>query len=227
MDINGSVILITSAGTPLGSTLAVHFSASGARVIAIDTDAQKLDEIHFRCKEKSSTVLTYPVKDYSESSIQALFETIKQELKLSIDVLINYWPSLPLPTLTNGISTEKFSEQLTSLASPIFCFGQAGAEHMQLNKKKNLIINMITFPLRQSNIGQDSATCMVSGFTKSWAKELAPFNIRVGCVIPGCSHTSNSDEIEHWAVIQDELIRSAEYIVSNEYFNGRVMAAEA
>ncbi|HFQ5059131.1 TPA: short-chain dehydrogenase, partial [Vibrio vulnificus] len=30
----------------------------------------------------------------------------------------------------------------------------------------------------------------------------------------------------HWAQVQDELIRNAEYIVANEYFSGRVVTTE-
>ncbi|QSA19825.1 short-chain dehydrogenase, partial [Vibrio furnissii] len=36
---------------------------------------------------------------------------------------------------------------------------------------------------------------------------------------------SANDEHEHWAAVNDELIRNTEYIVSNEYFSGRVMSA--
>ena len=56
--------------------------------------------------------------------------------------------------------------------------------------------------------------------TQSWAKELTPFNIRVGGVVPTVEHDNT-----HWAEVQDELIRNTEYIVSNDYFSGRVMAA--
>lgn len=63
---------------------------------------------------------------------------------------------------------------------------------------------------------------MVSGFTQSWAQELTPFNIRVG----SCPQiASANDEIVHWSEMREELIRNTEYIVSNEYFSGRVMSA--
>lgn len=64
---------------------------------------------------------------------------------------------------------------------------------------------------------------MVSGFTQSWAKELTPFNIRVGGVVPQVE--SANDEAVHWSEIREELIRNTEYIVANEYFSGRVMSA--
>lgn len=227
MNIKESVILITSAGTNLGSTLAAHFIALGAKVIAIDTNSKQLDTMCFNCPKNSDNLLVYPIEDYSEESINCLFAKLKDDLQITIDVLINYWPSSPLPTLTSEQNAEVFSKQLSSLVSPMFRFGQSGTAHMLNSGKQSLIINMITFPFEDQNIGLESATSIVTGFTKSWSKELSPFNIRVGGVIPGISHTVDCDESEHWASIQDELIRSAEYIVSNEYFNGRIMAAEA
>ncbi|WP_413284802.1 SDR family oxidoreductase [Vibrio sp. MA40-2] len=225
MDIKGSVIVITSAGNKLGRTLVSHFSRLGADVIAIDTDPIQLKKI------TDDNVLTYLVTDYNDHTIRSLFSDLVNNRGLNIDILINYWPSTPLPMLTSQDTANDFSSQLCLLATPIFSFGQACAEHMRDSSKKNLIINMITFPFENRDLGFESARSMVSGFTKSWAKELAPFNIRVGGVIPGTAHTveynhyatSNS---AHWAVIQDELIRSTEYIVCNEYFNGRIMAAE-
>ncbi|MDV7103131.1 SDR family oxidoreductase [Vibrio sp. TH_r3] len=220
MDIKGSVILITSAGTKLGKTLISHFSRLGAHVIAIDTDPIPLKTI------TNDNVLAYPIADYSDQTIRSLFSDLVNNRNISIDILINYWPSTPLPMLTSEDTANDFSSQLCLLAAPIFSFGQACAEHMRDSSKKKLIINMITFPFENNELGFESASSMVSGFTKSWAKELAPFNIRVGGVIPGVAHTVEHNNGEHWAIIQDELIRSTEYIVCNEYFNGRVMAAE-
>ena len=61
---------------------------------------------------------------------------------------------------------------------------------------------------------------MVAGFTQSWAKQLTPFNIRVGGVIPSVEH-----EDVRWSDIRDDLIRNTEYIITNDYFSGRVVAA--
>jgi len=225
MEIKDSVILITSAGTILGSTLAVHFSALGAKVIAIDTDLKRLNKTDFICKENVDNILSLSIEDYSIDSIQKLFTELQEEFKISINVLINYWPSKPLPSLISNDNSDYFSEQLSSLASPIFGFGQASVSHMRKNNNQNLIINMTTFPFEQQTLGLEGVTSIVSGFTKSWAKELTPLNIRVGGVIPDISHSIDGHQIERWASIQDELIQSAEYIVSNDSFNGRIMAA--
>ncbi|MGU3846917.1 SDR family oxidoreductase, partial [Vibrio diabolicus] len=52
------------------------------------------------------------------------------------------------------------------------------------------------------------------------------FNSRVGGVIPSVNHTREELNERHWAEIQDELFRNTAYIVSNEYFSGRVVATE-
>lgn len=227
MDIKNAVILITSAGSNLGCILANHFASLGAKVVATDTNVQKLYETTQSCNEINSThIHSYPIDSYSETAIQGLFNEIERDLNRSVDVLINYWPSKPFPALTSSNSAQDFSQKLSALATPIFSFGQASAEKMRDSDKKNVIINMITYPQKGDSIGQENASSMVLGLTKSWAKELDPFNIRVGGIIPGSTLASDECKMEHWALVQDELIRSTEYIVSNEYFNGRVVAAE-
>ncbi|HGH8127009.1 TPA: short-chain dehydrogenase, partial [Vibrio cholerae] len=83
--------------------------------------------------------------------------------------------------------------------------------------------NVVCYNTVQDRSGIVSANSMVSGFTQSWAQELTPFNIRVGGVVPQIA--SANDEIVHWSEMREELIRNTEYIVSNEYFSGRVMSA--
>lgn len=226
MDIRNSVVLITSAGTVLGSTLAHHFATLGATVIMTDSDKFSLDQTMCRSQDSTGQLLSYPLTDYSFESVSALFEDIESTLNKSIDILVNYWPSQPFPSLINNTNQEELSKSISTLAGPFFSFGQASAEHMRSKHTNGVIINVVTYDETENKAGVENTSSMITGFTKSWAKELDPFNIRVGGVIPSTS-TISSDEpdIEHWALLQDELIRSTEYIVSNEYFNGRVMAA--
>ncbi|MDF4600199.1 short-chain dehydrogenase, partial [Vibrio parahaemolyticus] len=92
--------------------------------------------------------------------------------------------------------------------------------------KKGVIVNVISHDNHEDLTGVESMAALVSGFTHSWAKELTPFNIRVGGVIPSVSHTREDLDERHWAEIQDELVRNTAYIVANEYFSGRVVATE-
>ena len=108
----------------------------------------------------------------------------------------------------------------------LYTYGQVGAERFRNRNKKGVIVNVISHDDHQDLTGVESMAALVSGFTLSWAKELTPFNIRVGGVIPSLNHMKEDLDERHWAEIQDELVRNTAYIVSNEYFSGRVMSTE-
>ncbi len=222
MDIKSAVVLITSASSSLGSTLAAHFSHLGARVILCDIDEKGLDESFNRCKQISDLVDHYHLPDYSTASLNRMLDHIEQIYHHAPDVLINNWPTTPMPSLVDEQPTELFIQNLALMASSLLSFGQVCTERMRQHHVKGVIVNVIFNGDTQNNSGIENATCMVAGFTQSWAKELTPFNIRVGGVVPMSNRNKRS---LHWAEVQDELIRNTEYIVANEYFSGRVMSA--
>lgn len=220
MDIKSAVILVTSAGSQLGGTLARHFSSLGASVVLCDKEAHSLALTHQSCLEVSDRVYSFPIEDDSLKSIDKLFTYIEEVVGHSPDVLLNALTAQAMPPIFEQSSGDVFTQRLSLMAATLFSFGQATAERMRQEKKNGVIVNVISHADYQDLSGFDNATSMVAGFTQSWAKELTPFNIRVGGVVPGIEHNES-----HWAEIQDELIRNTEYIVSNDYFSGRVMAA--
>lgn len=222
MNIGSSLVLITSASSLLGSTLALHFARLGASVVLCDTDSAGLEETRKRCQDISGHIRTYPLSDYGLPSIQAMLDDIELHYKTVPDVLINNWPNAPLPALTDHQPTERFIKKLALMAASMFTFGQVCSERMRKHNTKGVIVNVLSYNSPQDMPGIENATSMVSGFTQSWARDLTPFNIRVGGVVP---MISANDETVHWAEVNDELIRNTEYIVANEYFSGRVMSA--
>ncbi|MDE1310598.1 SDR family oxidoreductase [Vibrio aestuarianus] len=223
MDIKSAIVLITSASSILGSTLAVHFAHLGAKIILCDQDENGLMETFTRCHAISNDVHYYHTPDYSLDSINQLLDYINDTYQSAPDVLVNNWPNAPLPSLIGEQHAELFIQKLAMMASTLLIFGQVSAERMRQSNKHGVIVNVVSQNEEYDLSGIENANSMVSGFTQSWAKELTPFNIRVGGVVA----TSNSDlgEQIHWAEMQDELIRNTEYIVANEYFSGRVMSA--
>lgn len=222
MNIDSAVILVTSAGSQLGSTLACHFASLGASVVLCDKESAHLEQTYQSCLKISDNVYAFSINDDSLDSINELFTFIDKTLCRSPDVLINALTAQTMPNIFDHSAGDVFTQRLSLMAATLFSFGQATAERMREEKKNGVIVNVISHADYQDLSGFDNATSMVAGFTQSWAKELNPFNIRVGGVVPGVEH-SNDDA--HWSEIKDELIRNTEYIVSNDYFSGRVMAA--
>ncbi|WKY94389.1 SDR family oxidoreductase [Vibrio metoecus] len=214
---------MTSASSALGSTLATHFVKLGAKVILCDRDQQGLVDTYWRCHAISNQVAYFHLNDFSPDSIERLLDMVEQKFQRAPDVLINNLPSSPLPSLIDEKPSEQFIQQLGAIASSLFNFSHACSVRMRQRQTKGVIVNVVCYNAPQDRSGIESANSMVSGFTQSWAKELTPFNIRVGGVVPQVE--SANDEAVHWSEIREELIRNTEYIVANEYFSGRVMSA--
>jgi NAD(P)-dependent dehydrogenase (short-subunit alcohol dehydrogenase family) len=203
--------------------MACHFAHLGARVILCDTDAQQLAIAYDKCCEVSSNVEQKLIPDNSCETIDALFFSIQQEYGCFPDVLVNNWSALRLNPLANGTTCEAFISKYSQLASSLLMFGQVAANKMR-ERRSGVIVNIASQEPEYRNCDLENTSSLVTGFTKSWALELKPFNVRVGGVVP-----IRSDQFcsaSHWNEIQQELIRNTEYIISNDYFSGRVVSTQ-
>ncbi len=70
------------------------------------------------------------------------------------------------------------------MASTLFAFSQISAERLREEEKEGVIVNVISHDDFHDVSGLEGANSMITGFTHSWAKELTPFGIRVGGVVP-------------------------------------------
>ncbi|WP_027697363.1 SDR family oxidoreductase [Vibrio litoralis] len=217
MNIQNSVVVITSAGSHLGQNLAQHFLSLNANVILVDNNEASLNQALHHCQPYSSNVFQYLLDDESFESVQPLFSSINQQFDKGIDVLINLYPSLPSPSLIKDEQIDRYSRQYSKLATTMLCFSKLAARQMLHNQKRGVIVNLSS--QEQDSISQPSS--LISEFTQNWAKELMPFNIRVGGILP--SRAERHTKHRGWAKSHDELIRNTEYIVENEYFNGRIL----
>ncbi|NAX23042.1 SDR family oxidoreductase [Vibrio sp. V39_P1S14PM300] len=224
MDIKSAVILVTSAGSTLGATLATHFASLGAKVILCDKDIHRLHQTRDGCQRVSPDVHAFQLHDHTQASLDALFAFVEDCYGSGPDVLVNTLTTRPMPRLVSDFSPDTFTQRLALMASTLFTFGQATADHMRRANKRGVIVNVVAHEDYRDLSGFENAASMVTGFTQSWARELTPFNIRVGGVVPAITAQECDDEL-HWAEINDELIRNTEYIVANDYFSGRIMAA--
>lgn len=226
MDINESIILVSSAGSVIGRTCSSHFAHLGATLILCDQNADALQASYDQISEFTSEVYAIRVCSDDSTSVNVLFDKIESELGITPDVIVNCWTSSPMPSLMTTKPMSTYIDHLSSAARFLYTYGQVAAERFQNHNKKGVIVNVISHDSHNDLTGVESMTALVSGFTYSWAKELTPFNIRVGGVVPSVTHAKEDLDATHWAEIQDELVRNTAYIVENEYFSGRVVSTE-
>ncbi|MDR9829616.1 SDR family oxidoreductase [Vibrio sp. FNV 38] len=223
MKIDQAVILVTAAGTMLGRTLAQHFALQGATVIITDTDESSLTDTYTLCAAHTAHIFAHSTSSQSFEANQELFDYVQMTTTQPPNIVINLCTGFPNTNNLESTDSDAFVKQLAKATGRLLNLGKVAAERMKAREQAGVIINIISDGQVGTLVGGDSASSIVAGFTKSWASELNPFNIRVGGIVP--APRVNYSE-GHISASQDELVRHTEYIVVNDYFNGRVMSAE-
>jgi len=227
MNIAQSVIVITAAGSPMGKAISLHFASLGAKLALVDIEADRLQQTQQACLAAGGNSHPFLLEKQNEASIASLINDVHLYFG-SIDVLVNYWLGSDLPMLFSPASVDQFCRSMSEGATPFFIFGKQAANYMREHHCEGVIVNLAANLINTHQPINNGSKAMISGLTQSWAKELAEFNIRVGGVVPlsfanECTPPSSNLLSQP---LQYEIVRSAEYIVANDYFNGRMIEAE-
>ncbi|RXJ74834.1 short-chain dehydrogenase [Veronia nyctiphanis] len=222
MDIAKSVIVITAAGSPTGRAMAEHFCSLHARVALVDTNCQELQATYEACQNAGGICLSFVLADKSTDSISAFFQHVSSEMG-AVDVLINYWQTGQIPSLLATSETE--ADSISDVASNLYLFGRGAAFSMLNEGRQGVIVNIPDNISKEDYENSlDSCNAIIRGLTQSWAKELAPVNIRVAGVLPTLRSHSNR-RLKHDPAVNYDMIDGAEYIVANDSFTGRILEA--
>ncbi len=227
MNIAQSVIVITAAGSPMGKAISLHFVSLGAKLALVDIEADRLQQTQQACLAAGGDSHPFLLESQDETSIASLINDVHQYFG-TIDVLVNYWLGSDLPMLFSPASVDQFCRSMSEGATPFFIFGKQAANYMREHHCEGVIVNLAANLINTHQPINNGSKAMISGLTQNWAKELAEFNIRVGGVVPlSFDHEGNHPQNNLLSQpLQYEIVRSAEYIVANDYFNGRMIEAE-
>lgn len=189
IDMNGKVVIVTGGTRGIGLEIVRTFCESGATVVLFGSREETVLKAVEELKNEGKQVKGYfpDLSDYE--SVQSVIEEV-HNLYGHIDVLVN----------NAGISANKKIEETTSEdfknimdlnVNAIFNTSKAVVSFMKENKG-GVILNtssMVSIYGQPSGVGYPTSKFAVNGITKSLARELAPFNIRVNAVAPGVTNT--------------------------------------
>ena len=182
----GRVVLVTGAGRGIGHVIGVTFAKAGAKVILnYNHSRQAVEEAVKRIMDTGGEAIACQADVSVQEDVERLMDTgIKTFGKL--DVLINNagtYPSAPLLSL----KVEDWDAVMNSNLRSAFLCTQAAAHKMKL-QNCGVIINIASiegsFPA-VNHAHYNTAKAGLIHFTKSAARELGCFNIRVNAVSPG------------------------------------------
>lgn len=242
MEVAGKNVVITGGARGMGRKFAVDLKALGASVYVLDVNQENLDAL------KSETGIPGRVVDVgSEKDVEAFFEEYVKE-NGAPSVLINNAgitaDALFIKQKGEEITKFPFSnweKVLNVNLTGVFLCAREAAYHMVKHGVKGVIVNISSIS-RAGNLGQTnySATkSAVDAMTVTWAKELARYGIRVGCIAPGYINTEMVAKIRPEVlekVIQniptgrlgdmEEISKTVQFIIGNDFFTGRVIEVD-
>jgi 3-oxoacyl-[acyl-carrier protein] reductase len=185
--LEGKRVLVTGSGGGLGRSHAVLLAERGAELIVHDIKPDNANETVELIRKKTGQLATVLISNIRE--IEEFTTSISNLGK--VDILVNNAGVGGKGRKIEDIDIKIFDEMFEVHVRGAFFATQAVLPQMKKNESGKIINISSIFAMG----GHDSvshyaaAKSAISGFTKSWAKELAPWRINVNAVAPGFVET--------------------------------------
>jgi 3-oxoacyl-[acyl-carrier protein] reductase len=189
-DLKDKVVVVTGGVTGIGGAASLGFAKCGAKVFAqYHAGGLELKTI------EAAGIATLQLDLTQLSAPQILVDEALKRFG-RIDVLVNNAGSLVARTNLDAIGNEFIDKVFDLNCRQLIHCCRIAADHMKKQNSGN-IINVTSIAARNGASAGGSiyagAKGFVSAFTKTIAKELVDFNIRVNCLSPGTIHTAFHD----------------------------------
>jgi len=196
MRLENKVALVTGASRGIGRAVAIQFAREGAHVvIGAEKDIQAAQEVADAIRSLGRETLIARADVSKRSEVDHMVQKILERMG-KIDILVNN-AGIINPTKLWEISEAQWDRVINVHLKGTFNCTQAVVKPM-MERRGGKIIN-VTAPsaLRASGLGvadYASAKGGIIAFTKTAARELAPFRINVNCLCP-VAHTRMTDRL--------------------------------
>lgn len=213
--LDGATVLLTGALGTLGRAQAAAFAEAGAALILLDRP--ELAEAGERCAQGLGAGARYLGLDLSDlSGTAAAVRALAQASP--VDVLVNN-AALIINRPFEEFSVGEYEDQIRVNSSAAFALTQAVAPQMKL-RGYGKIVNFCSLVLNgrwDGYVPYVASKGAMLGLTKSLARELGPFGVRVNAVAPGAV-VSEAEQ----RVFGDKLQEYDDWILENQSLKERI-----
>ena len=202
-DLKHKRVFVTGGGSGIGASIVEHFCQQGSEVYFIDINEEASNKLVLECKNKKLSVPTFKKCDLL--NIKDLQKTISKIIDNNgaIDVLINNAANDERHSI-DEVTEEFWNERININLRHYFFTVQSVKKAMIANKGGSIInIGSASWMIGQGGMAAyTAAKSGVVGLTRSFARDLGEFDIRVNSVVPGWVMTER--QIEKWLTPESE-----------------------
>eukprot|EP00092_Neocalanus_flemingeri_P086907 GFUD01109574.1.p1 GENE.GFUD01109574.1~~GFUD01109574.1.p1 ORF type:complete len:277 (+),score=72.30 GFUD01109574.1:163-993(+) len=195
MVLSGRLALVTGGGRGIGRAVCQVLARDNARVVVTDLSMESCQETMQSLRPDDHFSVS---SDVSQSaSVNDCFKQILDKYKRAPDIIVNS-AGITRDGFMLRMKEEDFDKVIDVNLKGTFLVTQAAASLMKDQQLSGSIVNIASIVGKTGNVGQANYTASkagVIGFTKTAAKELGKFGIRVNVILPGFIKTPMTDVV--------------------------------
>ena len=187
--LNGSVAVITGATRGIGFATAKLFLENNAKVVIFGSKEESVNKALDKLSEYKDNILGMYPNLNSESEVADAFKKIVDKFG-KIDILINN-AGISSSTPLDNYTYEEFSKIMDLNVNAMFLCTKLVVPYMKENGGGVILTtsSMVSIYGQSAGVGYPTSKFAVNGMTKSLARELGKYKIRVNAVAPGVINT--------------------------------------
>lgn len=248
MDLNGKVIVITGGAQGLGLATALRLSPKQPHIALIDSNTETLAKAKQLIEDAGATATSWVCNVTQEDEVDQTFNQIAAQTG-RLDAVVNnagitrdsLFLKVKDGVVEKRMSLGQWQQVIEVNLTGTFLCGRAAATEMVKAGNGGCIINISSIS-RHGNMGQTNYTATKAGVAAmavTWSKELARQGIRCAAIAPGYIGTEmvltmKSEALEKITAgipaqrlgQPDEIAKTVEFILENDYVNGRVIEVD-
>lgn len=198
LDLENKVVIVTGCASGIGYKLCIDYLEQGCKVIGIDLkENDKISELI-----KNDHFIFYQVDITNEDQVSEFADKIEQ--MYNVDILVNN-AGVNIPCLLVDdnqqfeVDSRKLNKMIEVNINGVVYLTQKIAKQM---KKQNngVVVNMCSECSLEGSQGQGiyaATKGAIYSLTRSWAKELGKYNVRIVGVAPGILEETGLRTIEY------------------------------